>query len=500
MGLLSKLFAPKAEPERPLPSEQYEQIARRRVGVMLLRGTYDAAQTIDDNAYHWKGTDALSADRANSFSVRKTLRERSRYELSNNCFARGIVDTHANYVVGTGPRLQMLSADKTRNTEIEQRWHIWAATIDLASKLRTLQVARDGDGEGFGQIITNPGLPLEEQLDVQLVECDRVSSPSLDLDPNNVDGVLLDEHGNPVSYTVAKSHPGGPAATIGEYETVRADWMVHWFRRARPEQHRGIPTTTPALPLFAVLRRFVLATLGAAEGAANIGGVLYTDAPPGGEAEEGQAFDLIPTSRNMLMSLPYGWKLTQLAAQHPNTQFREFIRCILNECGRPFHMPINVVLGDSSQHNFASGRLDQRTYFTHVAIEQHEMGLRAVDKIFSAWLRLARRYYVWPELKTLPLHRWLWDKPEPVDEVKAAKGQRERLRIGTSTIPDEWAAKGLDHEPAHERGAEALGVSLEEYRALLRRGIFGNEKENAAEAAAEAAEEAIQEAVNHALP
>ena len=53
----------------------------------------------------------LSAAAANSPDVRRILRNRSRYEIANNSYARGITLTLANDVVGTGPRLQMLTAD-----------------------------------------------------------------------------------------------------------------------------------------------------------------------------------------------------------------------------------------------------------------------------------------------------------------------------------------------------------------------------------------------------
>ena len=52
-----------------------------------LRGKYDAAQTSDDNRRHWAMADNLSADSAASPDVRRTLRNRSRYELANNSYA-----------------------------------------------------------------------------------------------------------------------------------------------------------------------------------------------------------------------------------------------------------------------------------------------------------------------------------------------------------------------------------------------------------------------------
>ena len=72
----------------------------------FLRGRYDAATTTDENRRHWASADGLSADVANSPQIRRTLRNRSRYEVANNSYARGIVLTLANDLVGTGPRLR----------------------------------------------------------------------------------------------------------------------------------------------------------------------------------------------------------------------------------------------------------------------------------------------------------------------------------------------------------------------------------------------------------
>jgi hypothetical protein len=44
-------------------------------------------------------------------------------------------------------------------------------------------------------------------------------------------------------------------------DEVDAANVVHWFRADRPEQHRRLLDSMPALPLFALLRRFTLARL-----------------------------------------------------------------------------------------------------------------------------------------------------------------------------------------------------------------------------------------------
>src|SRR4030042_980895 len=80
-----------------------------RVVPVKIRGRYDAAQTTDDNRRHWANADGLSADAAVNSEVRRTLRNRARYEVANNSYAKGIVLTLPNDVIGTGPRLQMLT-------------------------------------------------------------------------------------------------------------------------------------------------------------------------------------------------------------------------------------------------------------------------------------------------------------------------------------------------------------------------------------------------------
>src|SRR4051812_23822250 len=72
-----------------------------------VQARYDAAVTDSENAKHWSMADDLSSAAANSPDVRRILRKRSRYERNSNSYYDGIVLTLANYLIGTGPRLQV---------------------------------------------------------------------------------------------------------------------------------------------------------------------------------------------------------------------------------------------------------------------------------------------------------------------------------------------------------------------------------------------------------
>jgi capsid protein len=287
------------------------------IGRLLAR--YDAAVTTVDNARHWAAADGLSANSANSAEVRRTLRNRSRYEVANNSYARGIVLTLAHDVVGTGPRLQLLTADAGANHRIEQAFMLWSRAIRLPEKLRTMRMARAVDGEAFAILINNPSLKTEIQLDLRLVEADQVTTPELNRpSTTSVDGIVFDKAGNPTEYHVLRSHPGeGPWTLRGAYDRVPASAVLHWFRADRPGQARGIPDIMPALPLFAQLRRFTLAVLAAAETAADFAGILYTDAPAGGEADAAEPFEPIELEKRALLTMPGGWRMEQMRSEQP---------------------------------------------------------------------------------------------------------------------------------------------------------------------------------------
>jgi lambda family phage portal protein len=433
----------------------------------ILRARYDAAVTTDDNRRHWANADSLSAKAANSAQVRRILRSRARYEVANNSYARGIVLTLANDCIGTGPRLQMLTPSAEANRRLEREFTRWSRAVDLPEKLRTMRMARAQDGEAFAVLTNNPRLPTQVKLDLRLIEADQVSTPGLFLgDTNAVDGIVFDEYGNPVEYHILQSHPGDAGyVSIMQFDRLPAESVIHWFRCDRPGQVRGIPEITPALPLFAQLRRFTLAVLAAAETAADFAGILYTDAPPGGEADAAEPFEPIELEKRALLTMPGGWKMSQMEAEQPSTTYAEFKREILNEIARCLNMPYNIAAANSSGYNYASGRLDHQTYFKAIRVEQSHLESVVLDRILTAWLDEAVLIEdFWPgDVGPMPewQHQWFWDGGEHVDPAKEASAQAMRLASHTTTLAYEYAQQGRDWEEALRQRAKEVALMRE---------------------------------------
>jgi capsid protein len=439
--------------------------------VAWVRAKFDSAQTTAENRRHWANADGCSPDAAASPSVRAILRNRARYEVANNSYARGILLTLANDVIGSGPRLQMLDESAAVNRTVEREWALWASAAGLAAKLRTMRLARGQDGEAFGLFTTNPALPSPVKLDLRLLEADQVAAqPGAQGGLGETDGILLDEAGNPAAYSVLGRHPGslvGPF--LEDYRMVPAAQVIHWFRQDRPGQSRGLPEILPALPLFAQLRRYTLAVLGAAESAADVAIVMKTTAPPGGEAAEVEKMAEMDFQPRTAVFAPEGWEPSQIKAEQPATTYDTFKREILNEIARCLNMPYNIAACNSSSYNYASGRLDHQTYFKSLRVEQLHCEVVVLDRILGAWLREAQLSLGLGDLGELARvpHQWFWEGREHVDPAKEASADDTRLGNGTLSLPSYWARQGRDWETEQAAQAASLGLTVEELRRRL---------------------------------
>jgi lambda family phage portal protein len=451
--------------------------------IRRIEARYDAALTDEDNRRHWILADGLSAKTANTWAVRWQLRSRARYEVANNSYAKGIVLTLANDCVGTGPRLQCLTGDEPLNRLVEREFGRWARAVSLTEKLHTMVKARTVDGEAFGLFVTNPGIPGEIKFDLKLVEADQVHTPALNpIDPYKVDGIEFDENYNPITYHVLKFHPGDVFPQPWVFSLVPARHCVHWFRHDRPGQARGVPDITPALPLFAQLRRYTLATLSAAETAANIAATLRTEAPANpDDMVYGMPFDVMQIERNSMMTLPAGYQAEQFRPEQPTTTYPDFKKEILNEIARCLNMPFNIAACNSASYNYSSGRLDHQIYFRMIEVERTSMENEILDRILRHWLYEAVLVGLVPgvpyferlglegevgfddfelQVGALYPHQWFWDGFGHIDPEKEAKAQETRLRNYTTTLRDEFARNGQDWRDAmKQRAAELAFIS-----------------------------------------
>jgi lambda family phage portal protein len=419
-----------------------------------LAGAYDAAQTTGENQKHWRYADDLSAAAANSFQVRKTLRQRARYEcLQSNSFGNGIVMTLANDTISTGPILQV-QLDPTVSKVIEQRWKRWCRATKLVQKLRTARLSKIVDGETFLLRTTNPALRDACKLDISLVEADQVSTPGwMEGRPGMVDGIIFDRYNNPTVYHVLKQHPG-EIWNIGAWQKVdvMADDVIHLFNAIRPGQARGVPEVTPSLPLFAFLRRYTLATIDAAETAANLSAIITTQAnawnSEGYSTDPGiQPFDSVQIDRGLMVSLPHGYDMKQFKPEQPTGSYEGFRNAILQEIARCVHMPENKALGSSANYNFSSAKLDDQIYWHSIQLERELIWINeCMERIFEWWYEEAMNIDGYLPLVDSyePPHTWGWPPRLQANPAEEAQTNLQLINGGLKLDEQYLNEQGID--------------------------------------------------------
>jgi lambda family phage portal protein len=461
-----------------LAPRRRQPAAGRRVRI---RAGYDPAQTSAENSRHWSNADALGAKLANSPDIRKKLRERARYERANNSYAAGMTLTLAHDLIGTGPRLQLqgspdsFTQDNARDRsamsklsrdlrQVERAFGEWARVVMLADKLRTMKQAKVIDGEAFALFTTNDALPTSVKLDLRLVEAEQIGEPTTNfsaasVSPLEIDGIRFDAQGNPVAYYLLNEHPGDALLFSSEEGNwINAANVLHWFRTDRPGQVRGVPEITPALPLFAQLRRYTLAVLSASEIAASFAGILQSDAPADG-AVEATPFETLEIERGMLTTTPMGWKLAQLKAEQPASTYEMFKAGILAEISRCLNMPYIIGSGDYKGANYSSGRQAHQVYQRSIDVERSGCEAVLLDHIYLAWLNEAVNI---PNLLPAGLsvfdltQRWYWDGFQHVDPEKESSAAKTQLGARLTTLARWYAEQGEDWEEQLEQRAREI--------------------------------------------
>lgn len=384
------LFKATPKPEK----KPYVPIADRGPKLLQIRAGYDATRTTSKNEQHWAMATDNSPNSENSLEARRTLRTRSRYETANNSYCEGMIGTFAEWMIGTGPTLQVKSKNRNANQTLEGLWLEWSEAIGLPEKLRLLQQAKMSAGEGLGVLINNNRSELEIQLDLRLLECDRVTNQYSNqvFDPLNIDGVITNKQGYVTGYEILEEHPGENiyAGLSGLFKSriFPAEFVLFLGNRTRPEQHRFTPQTASALDLFQRTRDYMMATVTAAITQASLPSTIETDSIPMGEEEyEDSAIDLegmdtVRLEQATTTVMPAGWTHKNQRPEFPPTNFEMFNTQMIQGQARALRMPMNIASGNSAGYNYASGRLDHQSFWRTIKTARGDLGMQELNKLF----------------------------------------------------------------------------------------------------------------------
>lgn len=453
---------------------------------LMLRGEhYDSATYDNRNDRHFANARDLPPIVTNNYDTRKKLRVRARYEADNNCYLSGLCNTLATDVVGyVLPSLQVLTPDAKLNAFIEAEWKKWSEfeSVNLCEKLKMMDRASRTDGESFLMMVSDRYTESKTgySLNVVIIPASRVTDQSLvNFNPIekrkmsdeegivteytviNDDGVIVDATtGRPIEFKViplVDEVQGLTSLIQSNSVTVSARYMKQWFRPKWPGQFRGVCEVAPALPLYAQLRRFDIATMTSAEVAAMIAGVMKTTNPANDEPPEiapGTELGLVPGS---LIAAPDGWEPVAFPSNAPLSTYEMFVYMVLRQIGRLLDVPFGIVAGDHSKYNYSSARLDVTGYDEGKKYDRKQLEIRALNPVAEEFLfelsKLRPDVARYLETEGIP-YGWNFTNRPSIDPAKDASVDDIRLKNGTITLAEIYSAKGKDWEEALEQRAK----------------------------------------------
>ncbi len=430
--------------------------------------------------------DSLSAD-ADLLLELDDLRARSRDLYRNNSFARAIISSIVNNVVGRGmtPQSRVDGEELEWDDEevrvfqkkAERVWkraapHMDAQGINHVNEIERLvmkKILEDGDiFVHLPRIKRDLGRPYS--ISVELIEAHRVQTPPHpSLAKKKIrDGIELDRFDRPVAAWVLVSDPSD--FVFGERKSLTQRYrripfkdadgrplLMHLYQQLRPGQSRGEPLLAPTLSAFKHMGDWQEAEL-VAKKVESCFAVFRTrpdtestEFDETGEVDaQGQRLDAVEPA--MIEDLEPGEKVEFANPSRPGSNFAPYVKVLMRGISAAASYPYEVLFGDYAGMNYSSARtaiLDARRVFR---IWQEFICSKLLQPLWDllleeAWLRdevPVIDFYEKADLVTSC--SWVTDGWQWVDPLKEVDAELRGIEGGVQTRQSVCAARGEDWE------------------------------------------------------
>ncbi|MGE0450217.1 MAG: phage portal protein [Vicinamibacterales bacterium] len=316
-----------------------------------------------------------------------TLRTRCRDAYRNDSWARAMVDTLVDDVIGWGIKPLSRAQDEPFRQAVQALWEDWSAVADADGMLDMagLQAAAFREmvtgGECFIRLRRRQpgdGLPVPLQLQVLPAEiCPAEYTQRAPGSGNEIRaGIEYDQIGRRVAYWMREADPGDDfslASALGAtlMHRVPVELVLHLFDPTRPGQRRGVPWLAPALVRLHELDKYSDATLLRLQIASMFAVFLKRDAPPTdldaintltGQPVEDATAPAIEMQAGTAQELNPGEDVTFSDPPDPPAGFEQFVRHELRAAGAALGVPLEAFTHDWGATNDRLARVVLNQY------------------------------------------------------------------------------------------------------------------------------------------
>lgn len=410
----------------------------------------------------------------------QTLRDRSRDLVRNSTLAAKIVSTHADYFVGYGITPRPKTGDEKKDALLIETWLEFKKTcftgigLDFDGGIHLLARMMVTDGGVFVRKRTRrleDGFPVPLQLQILESEyCDVAKSGTSLTNPLNriVQGVEYDAIGNRRGYWMFANNPKAShpfLATLNTSSFVPAEDVAHLFEPQSNQAH-GVPWITPAMTEIRELRDYELAENlrkkieSCMVGMVTPGDEDTADDPNVGipETDDPRIIDRQSPAVTDIYGNPFermepgmfgvlaGGKNITFNTPAISAGIEGYLRTRHRSIASGVRLPYELMTGDFSQANFASGKLGIKAYERFVQIVQWQILIpQVLDNVWKWFVEAAKIKGIIP-LKTVVKVEWSPPEFESITRLDDARADLLEVRMGKRSMPEVISSTGRDPE------------------------------------------------------
>lgn len=418
-----------------------------------LRRWETAADTTRLNAAQWQHAFGRTINE-DLYERLENLRIRCEHHIARDPILEGVVSTFSGDVVGpSGPaKVQVQSDDARFNRYMEEAIaeyherpdpHLDATIADvLRVDVRSLCTAGEflhqfTHARRRGPFTFAIRSPHPRRLETPT---DRVGLPHFFM------GLELNAQGGVEKYHLRDEPPGLFARTSFNYRPIEAQNMQHKFMRYEPDQLRGFPWLAVALEDMGDRVQLNKHVMEAAKIAASQAVYWCTDHPAAmidfQFAASGESHPIEP---GMQQAGPPGYKPQMLQPTQPGPNWKEFDHEKIRGYGRPFGMPLMMILLSSEGNSFSGANHDGQIYIRSVSSLQTWLQTGTLTPQYNqiaSEVAIATGRVRPKGLK----YDFTWTLPPHPDPKKNYEALRMQLEDGAISLSEVCAKLGRDFE------------------------------------------------------
>ncbi|RBO90506.1 phage portal protein [Pseudochrobactrum asaccharolyticum] len=450
--------------------------SRRRMELLRQMRSYEGASG-GRHAANWYAPSSTADDEIGKAG--KTLRNRSREMIRNEPLAQKIVTSHANNFVGYGITPRPKTGNPDRDKKVMDLFDEWSkvcftgTNMGFHGGIYLMARMMVGAGEGYVRKRTrkkSDGLPVPLQLQILDAEfCDWSKAEVPSTKPLNyvVQGIEFDAIGNRSGYWMHQSNPssvwGWLRGSLGlNSKFIPADEIVHFYE-AQDNQVHGVPWLTPVMTEIRDLKDYELSeNIRKKIEACMVGMVipgenetdpadpnigLHETADPNKRQDPASVTDMngFPFERmepGMFGVLRNG-KDIKFNSPAVSAGVEQYIRTRHRSIAAGVRMPYEIMTGDFSQANFASGKLGILEYHRFVETVQWHIFIPCLNTIWNWFIQAAKLGGKIPNNWDVPVE-WAPPERESITRLDDARADLIEVRLGKRSMQDVISSTGRD--------------------------------------------------------